>query len=522
MGPWRPACGMANAEPDLPGNAMDAEVQSMIERLEEELRRPAERGDFEAELLTALALGDVACCRELLGLNRRWFGQFKGHELAKLLDAAIRSGPAAGELVDLLLASGVSARCVDDHLGPDYQHTPLVTAARAGRLDLVQRLVRAGADLFWSSPTGANVLSMIRPSRAPQDRLEDTTGMAEVRAWLIAEGVRIDPLCSDSRRKLRWASRDPGGWADVPGLLSLGIPMAETQWTPFMLRIALGTAGVAEVAALAPEELVHRDEWNRTPFLLAVVAGNLELAEALAERGSDLEATGHCDVTALHLAAEYNRVPLIEWLLAQGMSIDARDQFGHSSLHTAVSSGCEEAARVLLDKGADVQEQDGTGSGLLHCVPLHGDFPLLRLLVEKGAEINAVFGDGTWPLRDACQEGNAQAVAYLLQAGADPNLTSTGETALFAAVARDSLECIQRLLEAGADVNAMDCDGWTCLFHLRSVSVARHLLARGADPAIPDQCGGLPENWKSMPKTVRRMLQEWRIRRVRDSRKLRD
>ena len=501
---------------------MDAEVQSMIERLEEDLRRPPERRDFEAELLTALHIGDVACCRELLWLNQRWLRHFKGHEFAKLLDAAIVSGPAAGELVDLLLAAGVSARCVDDHLGPDYQHTPLVTAARAGRLDLVQRLVRAGADPFWSSPTGANVVSRIRPSRAPQDRLEETTGMAQVRAWLMDQGVRIDPLCADSRRKLRWASRDPGGWADVPGLLSLGIPMEETKWTPFMLRLALGTAAVSEVVEVAPEELGHRDGWSRTPFLLAVVAGNLELAQALAERGSDLEATGHCDVTALHLAAEYNRVPLIEWLLAQGMDIDARDRFGHSSLHTAVAHGCEEAARVLLDTGADVQEQDGTGSGLVHCVAMNGDFALLRLLMEKGAEINAVAGDGTWPLRDACQEGNTQAVAYLLRVGADPNLTSTGETALFAAVASDSLECVRLLVKAGSDVNARDCDGWTCLFHLRSVPVARHLLEHGADPAISDQCGGLPENWKSMPKPVRRMLQEWRMSQVRAGRKPRE
>ena len=513
---------MADSEPEFPDNAMDAETRSMIERLEEDLRRPAEMKDFHLELKTALATQDVQCCRELLELNRNWVGHLRGYEHANLLAAAIVSGPAAGELVDLLLAAGVPALCVDDQLGPEYQCTPLVTAARAGRLDLVQRLVRAGADLFWSSPTGANVLSLIRPSRARADRLADTPGMAEVRAWLMAQGVRIDPLCADSRRKLRWASRDPGGWADVPGLLSLGIPMEETQWTSFMLRIALGTAAVSEVESLESEELGHRDGWSRTPFLLAVVAGNLELAQALAERGSDLEAKGHCGVTALHLAAEYNRVPLIEWLLAQGMDIDVRDEFGDSSLHSAVAHGCEEAARVLLDKGADLREKDETGSGLIHCVPIDGDFVLLRLLVEKGAEINAVAGDGTWPLRDACEVRNSEAVAYLLRAGADPNLTSTGGIALFAAVASDSLECVRLLVEAGSDVNARDCDGWTCLFHLRSVPVARHLLEHGADPALTDQCGSLPEDWMHMPRPVRRMLQEWRMAQVRDGRRPRE
>ena len=102
------------------------------------------------------------------------------------------------------------------------------------------------------------------------------------------------------------------------------------------------------------------------------------------------------------------------------------------------------------------------------------------------------------------------AVALLLQAGADPNLTSTGQTALFNAVMADSLDCVRMLIEAGADVNATDCDGWTCLFHLRSAEVARFLLEQGASPAIADQCGGLPEDWPRIPLPVRQLLKTWR------------
>jgi hypothetical protein len=68
-------------------------------------------------------------------------------------------------------------------------------------------------------------------------------------------------------------------------------------------------------------------------------------------------------------------------------------------------------------------------------------------------------------------------------------------------------------LEAGADVNATDCDGWTCLFHLRSERVARYLQERGADPGISDQCGELPEDWERVPMAVRRILRNWRTAR---------
>lgn len=488
-------------------------TQMGADSCDEMLRRPWECSELDMELKTAIDLKDVACCREMLREKGQWLPEFKGHELAELMDAAIRSGEAADELVDLLLQSGIPAQCVSDYLGPDYQHTPLVTAAQLGRLDLVQKLASAGADVFWASPTGTNALSEILPSNAWQAPRTDTRELARVREWLTQQGLRIDPLCSDSRRKLVWASMQPTSWPDIPALLALGIPFNVTGWTPFMLDMALGVAEVRTVTSLAADELHHRDALKRTPFLLAVTGGDLEMARTLFERGSVLQAKGHCGATALHLAAEYNHCHLIEWLIASGLPLDARDEFGNSALNGAVGRNCVDAAALLLQKGADVHERDSNGYGLIHSVSFTGDLAMLKLLLKAGAEVNDVSGGGSWPLQDVCQSGNATAVAYLLQVGANPNLTSTGETALFAAVSSDSLECVRLLLDAGADLNATDSDGWTCLFHLRSERVAHYLLEHGADPGIPDQCGGLSEDWERVPMAVRRILKEWRTAR---------
>ena len=490
---------------------LDKLMQAGADSFEEMLRRPWECSELDMELKTAIERKDVDCCRGLLREQGRWLARFKGHELAELMDAAIHTGETAGELVSLLLESGVPAHSVFDHLGPEYQHTPLVTAARIGRLDLVQMLATAGADVFWASPTGANALSAILPARAPQASVVDSPDRARVREWLTQQGLRMDPLCADSRRKLRWASAQPASWPDVPALLALGIPCDETGWTPLMLDLALGIADVRSASGLASGELHHRDALNRTPFLLAVAAGSLEWARALLNRGSDLHAKGHCGATALHLAAEYNHCPLLEWLLATGLSLEAQNDHGDLALHAAVSSNCVEAASWLLGRGADVYERDSNGYALIHHASFAGDLAMLQLLLRAGADVNDVSGGGSWPLHDACEAGNADAVAFLLQAGANPNLTSSGETALFAAVARDSLDCVRRLLDAGADANAMDCDGWTCLFHLRSERIAECLLAHGANPGLSDQCGGLPEDWKRIPGTVRRMLRDRRI-----------
>lgn len=492
---------------------MDELLRTGAERLEEMLRRPPECRAWEMELKTALGLPDVARCQVLLQEKGPWLAQFKSHGFAELMSAAILADAAADELVDLLLQSGVPAHSVHDQIGPAYQQTPLVTAARIGRLDLIQKLVGAGADLFWTSPTGTNALSEILPSRACQDALRDTPEMARVREWLMEQGVRIDPLCADSRRKLLWASRDPGSWPDIPALLRMGIPPGETGWTPFMQDLAFGTVDVLRVNGLVEAELQHRDAWNRTPFLLAVTAGNLEMARALVDRGSDLLAIGHHGATALSLAAEYNHVHVIGWLLENGFTVEDWNSLGYSALRAAVGNNALEAARLLLQKGAKRDERDSLGDGLIHSVDLRGDLAMLQLLMKAGAAINDVSGDGSWPLSSACQQGNAAAVEFLLRAGADPNLTSTGETALFAAVSANSLECVRLLVQAGADVNAVDCDGWTCLFHLRSESVANCLLEQGADPGIADQCGGLPEDWGTVPIAIRQKLRDWRTGR---------
>ena len=342
------------------------------------LNRPMECMTLEMELKTAIGLKDGSRCRELLLEGAKWLAMFESHELAELLDAAIHAGSLAEEIVELLLESGVPAHSVYDRIGPDYQHTPLVTAAKSGRLDLVQKLVAAGADVFWVSPTGMNALSEIWPSRAPQDPMRDSPDVSRVRAWLLQQGVRMDPRCMDSLRKLLWASFQPISWPDIPDLLEMGIPLSCIGWTPFMLKLASGHANLGDVAALNSEELLHRDKLNRTPFLLAVQAGNLEVSKALLERGSDLHVRGYCGKTALHAACEQNDCVMAGWLLDIGMPLDVLDDFGGSSLYTAVAANSVDMARVLLEKGADVHERCKHGYGLIHQVSwerFHGMCP---------------------------------------------------------------------------------------------------------------------------------------------------
>jgi ankyrin repeat protein len=468
---------------------------------------------LEMELDTAVCTRDIPRCRELLHTWSHTLRSIPDHHLVFLMDEAIKAGPAADPLLTLLLDAGAPANAVDDYLGPDYQHTPLVTAARLGRLDLIKKLVAAGADPLWSSPIGTTALSEIIPSSAPQAPLLDSTAINEVRLWLTQQGLTINPLCTDSQRKLFWASAQPASWPDIPALLAIGIPLSATGWSPFMLKLASGTATTDDVATLSSDDLSLRDEWDRTPFLLAITAGNLAIASALLDHGSNLHDTGYRETSALHIAAKHNHCHLIPWLLGKGLPLHSEDESGHSPLNSAVIGNCTEAARLLLELGANPRECSRNGFSLIHDVRFSPDLAMLKLLLDAGADINAVSGGGSWPLHSACERGNAAAVAFLLNAGADPDLTSTGETALFAAVASDCIDCVQLLLDAGATVHASDADysGRSCLFNLLSESIALRLLEKGANPGAADECGILPEDWERIPLPVRHLLRTHRL-----------
>ena len=96
----------------------------------------------------------------------------------------------------------------------------------------------------------------------------------------------------------------------------------------------------------------------------------------------------------------------------------------------------------------------------------NGDTEQGRKLLNEGADVEETFRSWS-PLMSAAEENHAEIVQLLIDHGASPNMSNRkGRTALSFAVAPSNKrptasDAIGRLLEAGADVEQKEDNGWT-------------------------------------------------------------
>ena len=99
---------------------------------------------------------------------------------------------------------------------------------------------------------------------------------------------------------------------------------------------------------------------------------------------------------------------------------------------------------------------------ILHAVDSHND-EAVRILLKAGADPNPKVSEGQFrssPLKAASFGGRAEMVKLLLQFGAEINAHNPeGQTALHAAVIAQKVECADILLQWGASLEDVACNG---------------------------------------------------------------
>lgn len=399
-----------------------------------------------------------------------------------------RPGPRATvESVEFLLEAGA-----DPGATGAYGHTPLALAVQAGEasLQLTRRLEAAGVDLRPPGPAGYTTLvhACYQP---PGD------GKDAVLRHLIDQGVSLDATSVHGESPVS-VSLYFSDFAALRLLAGAGADLAVLGWDAAMRRFALGTDDDPDPWDAVRGRLGEATTpWRLTPLLLAAKAGSARKLDWLLRQGADASLRDRNGQTALHLAAQHGRLEAVQVLLREGMPVDARNDFGQTPLMLACEWDHPGVVACLLEARAGAHLADHVDSRPVHQANSLAAWRLL--LGQGGADLNTVSGDGRWPLLAAAERNDVEAIRWLVGAGARIDLTSTGATALHAAVGADAREAAAFLLEAGADPNAPDVDGCTPLFFARSRQVIGMLLEAGANRAWSDQAGSRAGEWYRDP-----------------------
>ena len=161
---------------------------------------------------------------------------------------------------------------------------------------------------------------------------------------------------------------------------------------------------------------------------------------------------------------------LLNFALTLGASVNARGNpsyTGNATLIYAVMCRNKEIVKVLLDKGVNVNAQGRSNRTALIYAAMnrHQDTQMLEILINAGADLNIKDAEEYTALRWAIIGKYTKLIHALIKAGADPNIKgSIGENALFPALRNHlDVDIIQMLIDAGADVNAPNYNGWSPL-----------------------------------------------------------
>ena len=187
--------------------------------------------------------------------------------------------------------------------------------------------------------------------------------------------------------------------------------------------------------------------------------------------------------------------------LAAGAAVDGSWGDGNTALHEAALSGAVDCVKLLLAKGADVHKRGRNDATPLIFAAGNATTTVLELLHAAGADVNAVSSYGTTALMYAAIKGRPETTEWLLKHGADVQLRTTLKQTALNLVAggpsekedvpnRKNFPVVAKLLlDAGAEVDSRDKDGWTPLYAAAScgeTEIVKVLISAGADVSARD------------------------------------
>jgi len=210
-------------------------------------------------------------------------------------------------------------------------------------------------------------------------------------------------------------------------------------------------------------------------------------------------------------------------LKANPKLINQKNKEGVTPLMMAVEYGWLEGAETLAAAGADTNLKTEEGRNLAILAAGAGKLPLLKWIVSKGVNLKEADSSGMTALHRAAGR-SLDCVQWLVEQGADINAkTKSDYVPIAEAISNDQLDAAKYLIGKGADLRVTDNYGYTLLHRAarkKSPEFAALLLAKGADVNAASKTGITPlhraADTKSAIETLKLLLAKGAHRAAKD------
>ena len=187
----------------------------------------------------------------------------------------------------------------------------------------------------------------------------------------------------------------------------------------------------------------------------AVRHGDLAAAAQFLRAGAEVNFLAPDGLTPLMIAAGHGQAQMVELLLCAGAYVHAVEpRAGATALHKAALSGNPDVADLLLRHGAFIDQQSPIlGHTALMDAIVYKHEDVVRLLLDHGAR-TTIRNHWQETALDIARRDGLAAIAALIEARARADDEAVAAQRLVAAIKGGNVAEVERLIAAGANVNA--------------------------------------------------------------------
>ena len=330
---------------------------------------------------------------------------------------------------------------------------PIHSAARAGRIDVVEYLLENSVDIDSINILGETPLY-----------IASALGNTEMVKYLLSRGATDTPdeiICFFEKPVLPLiAAAHNGHLETVIALVNAKIDIHKshsyTESSTYEYTPALWNAvrrGHSRVVSYLLSKGASTMQYtvNGTSFLAAAENGSVRIMKLLVNARSTrpyaLDFMNDNNVCPIICAAYYNNIPLVKFLIEQKALILAANIHGITAYGWACSNDNLPLMKLLEDAGGDDTHLK-RWNGLFSAVSSN-KIKAVHHIVKRGVSVNiSSIQSGNSPLHLAAKYGYTDMIRFLLDNGANPNAANyMKETPLYLAVQSGHLSAVKEILK---------------------------------------------------------------------------